>query len=146
MQGEFWKVRNEYQLKNLIAEIEKKFDELRNIQVQISDGRKRSLGQNDLKEVQYEYIAAQLGEPVNDVRREAKYLIGCRILCRDDPEFKEFCKVALSHLNHEQRLKAMDIVPVTRRMTKTQAREYIDGVYKHWADVVDWGGFEEEAA
>lgn len=94
----------------------------------------RSLDQNDMKERQVHEIAVQLyGGDEDHARREAKYQIGCRILMRDDQKYREFFQ-AISHLTHEQKLKAMDLIPVTSVMNKTQMTEYIERVFQYYAE------------
>lgn len=100
----------------------------------------RSIEQNDMKEMQVKYIAEQVhGGDEDAARREAKYLCGIPILCRDDPEFMAFCEMALAHLVHEERIEAMAYVPVTSIMSKKQMKEYIDKVFDKYAPQVDWG-------
>lgn len=105
----------------------------------------RSLSQNALKEKQVDYIASQVhGKDEEWTRNELKYRCGVPILCRDDEEFKDWCKTALGHLNHEQRIKAMTYVPVTRLMTPKQMSEYIDKVFDMYAPQVNWGSLAVE--
>lgn len=68
-----------------------------------------------------------------------KYYCGCPILMRDDKRFAKFCKEGLGHLSTEEKIEAMDFVPVTRLMTVTQMRECIDRVFDKFAESVDWG-------
>jgi hypothetical protein len=52
---------------------------------------------------------------------------------RDDEKYREFFQ-SISGLTHEQKLKAMDLIPVTSAMNKTQMTEYIDRVFHYYAD------------
>lgn len=101
--------------------------------VTIREGVIRTNPQNDAVWAANEDIARHRGDvTANDVHRENKLLIGCKILMRDDPVFAEFVR-KLSHLTYEEKLEAMDILPVTSRMTKKQASEYLDEVMRVWA-------------
>ena len=106
----------------------------------------RTVSQNDMKEQQVHTIALQLyGGDENWTRNELKYRCGVPILCRDEPEFLAFCEVALKHLNHEQRIQAMEYVPVTSRMGVKQMSEYIEKVFMMYAEKVNFGTLGEAA-
>lgn len=96
--------------------------------VTVSEGKIRSNPQNDLMWKWNEEIARARGDVTpEDVHRENKLLIGCPICMRNDA-FKSFVG-KLSHLTYEDKLAAMDFVPVTSRMTKKEMQEYLDAVF-----------------
>jgi hypothetical protein len=96
---------------------------------------KRSLDQNSMFYALYQQIAAQAGDQsVNDVRRECKLRHGVPILRAQDAEFCElYDKCIKETLTYEQKLKAMDILPVTRRFSKEQGTAYIDTILREYS-------------
>ncbi len=103
----------------------------------------RTISQNDMKEQQVHMIAKQIyGGDENWTRNELKYRCGIPILCRDDADFLAFCEVALKHLTHEQRIQAMEYVPVTSQLGVKQMSEYIEKVFMMYAERVDFGELE----
>lgn len=141
--GEAWNVRNDLERDNLVNFIDEERKGKR-LLVTVRDASKRSLNQNDMKEQQVAVIAEQLyGGDEDYARREAKYLCGVPILYRDDPKFKMVCDKALSNLTHEERIEAMEFMPVTSLMSKSQMKEYIDKVFDKYASRVVWGDLVE---
>jgi len=107
----------------------------------------RSLDQNEMKEMQVKYVASQLnGNDEHSTRLELKYRCGIPILCRDDEKFLGFCKMALSPLSYEERVKAMEFVPVTSEMGVKQMSEYIEKVFDMYAEQIDWGTLGKDKA
>jgi len=96
---------------------------------------KRSLDQNSMFYALYQQIAQQAADQsVNDVRRECKLRHGVPILRAGDAEFKALYDKAILHaLTYEEKLEAMDILPVTRRMSKEQGTEYIDSILREYS-------------
>lgn len=95
--------------------------------VTVTEGEIRTNPQNDLMWKWNEEIARHRGDcSAIDVHRENKLLIGCSICMRNDA-FKAFVS-KLSHLTYEEKLEAMDFVPVTSRMSKKEMQEFMDGV------------------
>lgn len=95
--------------------------------VTITEGEIRTNPQNDLLWKWNEEIARFRGDcSAMDVHRENKLLIGCPICMRNDA-FKAFVS-KLSHLTYEEKLEAMDFVPVTSRMSKKEMIEFMDTV------------------
>jgi hypothetical protein len=96
-------------------------------------GGKRSLDQNALMWRWNDEIAKHFGDrTADDVHRENKLLIGCRILVRDDPDFAKFV-TNLSRLTYEQKLQAMDYLAVTSIMTTRQLSELMDTVHRKFS-------------
>ena len=96
---------------------------------------KRSLPQNDLIYALYGEIAKQVGDQsVIEIKRECKLRYGVPILRANDAEFRSLYDNAIKHnLTYEQKLEAMDILPVTSRMNKEQGTEYIDTVIREYS-------------
>lgn len=97
---------------------------------------KRSLDQNAMFYALYQQIATQSGDQsINDVRRECKLRYGVPILRASDPEFKAlYDKCIKDALTYEEKLQSMDILPVTRRMSKEQGTEYIDTILREYSN------------
>jgi len=93
-------------------------------------GEKRSISQNSLIYALYDTIQSQTeGETAQTIRREAKLTQGVPILRSEDEEFRVFYDRAIRPaLTYEQKLEAMDFLPVTSRMNKEQGTQYIDAV------------------
>jgi len=95
----------------------------------------RSLDQNAMINALYGQIAAQKeDESVVDVRRHCKAYFGIPILLAYDEAFSAmYTKSIMQHLTTEEKLLAMDILPVTSRMKKPQATEYIETVIREFS-------------
>ena len=98
-------------------------------------GEKRSLPQNDLIYELYTIIASQKeDESIADVRRECKLRLGVPILRAENEEFRAmYDKAFKGGLTYEEKLAAMDILPVTSLMTKEQGTQYIDSVIREYS-------------
>lgn len=90
----------------------------------------RSLEQNSKSHTWYAEIAQALPESdANGWKRYCKLHHGVPILRAEDAEFKAFYDAAMKRaLSYEQKLQAMDFVPVTSIMTKGQLSRYFDAV------------------
>jgi hypothetical protein len=94
----------------------------------------RSLDQNEMIHALYKQIAEQKqDESFKDIRRHCKLHSGVPILRRDQQEFRNFYDTALKRLDYEFKLESMDFVPVTSRMNKKQASEYIEEVIREYS-------------
>jgi hypothetical protein len=96
---------------------------------------KRSLDQNAMIYALYKQIAEQLeDQSIQDIRRECKLRHGVPILRTGDPKFKAmYDKAIRGNLNYEEKLQAMDYLPVTRLMSKEQGTEFIDVVIREYS-------------
>jgi hypothetical protein len=95
----------------------------------------RSLDQNDMFYALYQQVAEQKDdESIRDVRRYCKLHFGVPILRASVPGFKAmYDKAIRDHLEYEEKLEAMDFLPVTRLMTKKQGTEYIDTIIREFS-------------
>jgi len=101
--------------------------------VTIREGLIRTNHQNDLLWKWNEEVARNLGDRTADeVHRENKLRIGCRIRMRDEA-FRAFVE-KLGGLTYEEKLEAMDIIPVTSAFTKKEMQEYLDTVFRVWSE------------
>ena len=95
----------------------------------------RSLPQNDLINTMYGALGKQLqDQTANAIRRECKLRYGVPILRAENEKFCRLYDSAIKKsLTYEQKLEAMDILPVTSLMNKTQATRYIDEVVREYS-------------
>lgn len=95
-------------------------------------GADRSLKQNDTHWKWAGEVAAQLGDRTADeVQREWKLRIGVPILRSECADFRDFYDTALKPRTYEQKLKAMEFVPVTSIMTVPQMSAFMNAVSRH---------------
>ncbi len=96
---------------------------------------KRSLDQNSMIYALYEQIASQAqDQSLIDVRRECKLRHGVAILRAGNDKFKAlYDRCMKGVLTYEEKLEAMDILPVTRLMTKEQGTAYIDSIIREYS-------------
>ena len=94
----------------------------------------RSLGQNSLIYALYQQIASQLPDrAIVDIRREAKLHFGVPIMRAGNDEFRYVYDHAIKPLEYEFKLRAMDWLPVTSKMSKAQGSEFIDTVIREYS-------------
>jgi len=97
-------------------------------------GKDRSLSQNDISHVWYAQISRELKEDsAMGVKCECKLRFGVPILRADDPDFREIYDAGIKRLDYQQKLKAMEYIPVTSIMTKRQLSEYLVQMQNHYA-------------
>lgn len=96
--------------------------------------KKRSINQNDQSFVWYQQLAKELPEENEQGwRRFCKLHFGVSILRSQDSEFKElYDKCIKKTLSYEDKLKAMDILPVTSRMNTEQMTMYFESMQEHF--------------
>jgi hypothetical protein len=93
------------------------------------DDESRSLKQNRLSFLLYGILGGNNQEGRLASRKSCKLLYGVPILM-EDKDFNAFYMSAIRPLTFEQRLDAMEFVPVTSLMTTRQFAEYLDTIYK----------------
>jgi len=126
--GQRWHLANSEQLDNFRAYVGQMWLAGKRPTVEFLPD-KRSLSQNDLIHALYREIAAQAeDERLVDIVRYCKLHHGVPILRAADDAFREFYDTAVKGLEYEQKLKAMDFLPVTSRMSTEQASQYVEAV------------------
>lgn len=127
-------VNSETTLQNAIGELRELFRTAKYYTVSVKQGKSRSLNQNDASHAWYEQIARELREDTaQGVKRYCKLHFGVPILRGEDDDFRAAYDAAiLRGLTYEQKLAAMDIIPVTSLMTTTQLSRYMDEVQAHY--------------
>lgn len=97
------------------------------------DDESRNNKQNRLSFLLYRVLGDSTGHGEGYERRNCKLTYGVPILWEDE-EFHKFYSAALAPLTHEQKLEAMEFVPVTSLMSIKQFARYLDTVYMCSAD------------
>ena len=96
---------------------------------------KRSLSQNAISHAIYTQIAGQLeDQSVQEVRAECKLHFGVPILRGNNEKFRAMYDKAIREtLTYEEKLAAMEFLPVTSLMDKAQFSEYLDTVIRAYS-------------
>ena len=99
-------------------------------------GADRSHAQNRLMWEWAGQFAAALGDRTADeVQKEWKLTIGVPILRAENDAFRAFYDRSLKPLvRHEDKLAAMEFVPVTSQMTVPQMRAFMDAIQRQGAE------------
>lgn len=99
--------------------------------VEWTKGRDRSADQNALMWLWATEVSTQLGDCLPmDVQRRWKLEIGVPILRQDSAEFRAFYDAALRPRPYEEKVKAMEYVPVTSQMKVRQMVRFVDTVQR----------------
>jgi hypothetical protein len=106
--------------------------------VNVTKGRKRSLGQNKLQRLWLNEISEQLGDQTSEeIRGYCKLTMGVPILRAENEEFRAQYDKHVKGLPYESKLAFMmeplDF-PVSRLMTTKQKTQYLDEVCRHFAE------------
>ena len=120
-------------LQSLLGELRNAFAESNRLTVSWSVAL-RTIDQNALSHALYEQLAREL--PEDDARgwkRMCKLHFGVPILRADDEHFREFYDSALKRLDYERKIDAMEYVPVTSIMSKSQLSRYIGDMARSFA-------------
>jgi hypothetical protein len=97
---------------------------------------KRNLDQNAIFHVWCNQVDKQYCIKIGETKRFCKLHFGVPILRAEDEGFRKlYDKAILSTLSYEEKLEAMDILPVTRLMKKKQMARFLDSVQGHYAEL-----------
>ena len=127
-------INSDASLQNVIGELRETYKARKYITVSVIAGKGRSIDQNSLSHAWYQQVALELREDTaNDVKRFCKLHFGVPILRAENAEFRASYDAAIrSTLTYEQKLIAMDFMPVTSLMTTGQISEYMTKVQAHY--------------
>ncbi len=128
-----WTINSESALQSFIGEIRESFKKEKFLKVTARTGKARSIDQNAISHAWYEQLARELKE--DDAlgwKSYCKLHHGVPILRAEDDEFREIYDGSLKHLSYEQKLKAMNYLPVTSLMTKTQLSKYLETMQSYF--------------
>jgi len=121
-------------LQRALGDIREEWGRHKYLRIDVKAGKARSIPQNDLTHAWYEQLARELRE--DDARgwkRYCKLTHGVSILLAEDADFRNALGSSFSAMSYEQRLQAMDFVPVTSIMTRNQLGRYADSVSAEFA-------------
>lgn len=119
--------------------------------VTIKAGAPRSTEQNRLQRLWMRELEEQGDMTAEEYRAYCKAYFAVPILLAEDDEFAEQYNRIVRPLPYEQKLEIMGApidLPVTRRMSVKQKKQYLDKVYEHWTGKgfkltdPDWQGME----
>lgn len=95
--------------------------------------RDRSLSQNAISHIWYGDVSKILKEyDPGQVKCLCKLNLGVPILRAEDEEFNRACELCLDHLTYEEKIEAMEILPVTSRMNTDQMSRYLEGMQRNY--------------
>jgi hypothetical protein len=94
----------------------------------------RSNNQNATWAMFYNIISKHRGDmTAPEVKRECKLRYGVPILRAENEAFRAFYDAGLKMLKYEQKLEAMEFVPVTSIMSKSQGMVYTETLQREYA-------------
>ncbi len=138
-------INSDTSLQAAIGELREQYRQHRFVTVTVKEGKSRSLDQNAISHAWYEQVARELREDsALGVKRFCKLHFGVPILRAEDEEFRAVYDGAIRRsLSYEQKLLAMDMLPVTSRMNVKQLSAYLEAMQQHFAGRV-WLQFPEQ--
>lgn len=127
-------VNSESTMQDAIGKVREAFKDRRYFTLTFKFGKGRSLDQNAISHAWYEQVARELREDdARGVKRFCKLHFGVPILRAEDGEFREsYDAVIRRNLTYEQKLIAMDMLPVSSRMTTKQISQYMQDMQDHY--------------
>jgi len=127
-------VNSRENMQRVIGAIRAEYERHPYVRVAVKSGQKRSLDSNALAWVWYQQIARELGEDTPEaVHNECKLRIGVPILRGEDDEFRRIYDASIKGLPYEDKLTAMEYMPVTSIMTRDQMKQYLDTMQAEYA-------------
>ncbi len=109
------------------------YQEQKYLKVSVTVGKDRSLEQNAISHTWYSEVSDKLKEHTpGEVKSLCKLHRGLPILRGEDEHFNEVCCKVIDPLPYEDKLKAMEILPVTSLMTIKQMSKYLEAVQANY--------------
>lgn len=122
----------------IIGVLREEFKTHRYLTVSISPKKGRTSAQNSLSHAWYSQVSKELKEHTEgEIKCLCKYHFGIPILRGEDEEFNDACIACIDPLVYENKIKAMEYMPVTSRMNTEQLGRYLDAVHKNYIGRVD---------
>lgn len=127
-------INGESPLSELIGDLRELFKAHKFFTVTINTGKKRTLQQNSISHVWYSKIYKEEREYLPDgVKRLCKYHFGLPILRAEDEHMNDVCCRIIDPLSYEDRILAMEYLPVTSLMDTQQLSMYLEQMQQHYA-------------
>ena len=126
-------INSEIGLQSFIGALRELWQSRRYLEVSVKEGRGRSVEQNAVMHGWFGQAARELREDdERGVKRFCKLHFGVPILRSEDDEFREAYDRVVRPLDYELKLEAMDILPVTSRMTTVQLEKCMADIQEHY--------------
>lgn len=127
-------INSEVALQGFIGELRETWKSKRYLEVSLKAGRGRSVEQNAVMHGWFGQVARELREDdERGVKRFVKLHYGVPILRAEDEDFRAAYDTVVKPLAYEQKLIAMDILPVTSVMTTIQLDKCMTDIQDHYA-------------
>lgn len=113
-------------LQSALGVIREEYEHHKYLRLDVKSGKDRSLSQNDQSHVWYEQLAKELRENTAlGWKGYCKLHFGVPILRSEDEAFRNFYDAGIKKLTYEQKIEAMNFVPVTSLMKVSQLSQYL---------------------
>lgn len=122
-------------LAKVVGQIKKQYSDHKYLRVTVTTGKDRTGAQNALLHAWFNELAVNVGEyTMMEYKAECKLRFFVPILRAEDPEFAKAYDAAIKPLTYEQKILAMELMPVTSRCTTTQLTRGMEAMQKHYAE------------
>jgi len=128
-------INSDNALQDAIGIVRELYVRNRYLKLDIKIGKSRSMDQNAISHCWYDQLARELREDsALGWKAYCKLMHGVPILRAEDETFREFYDKSIKNtLTYEQKLSAMQYLPVTSLMTKKQLSAYLEAVQADFA-------------
>ena len=134
MTGESWTINSEHSKVAFIKYVDRMYEEHKYITFAAPRiGADRSLSQNALSHVWFNYCDKMLTDQVGDNRRYCKLHFGVMIMRGEDEKFRALYDKAIKPFDYETKLQIMDYWPVTSLMSREQMYRFLTAFQMHFA-------------
>lgn len=126
-------INSEISLQTFIGTLRELWHSRRYLEVNVKEGKGRSVEQNAVLHGWFGQVARELREyDERGVKRFCKLHFGVPILRAEDDDFRVAYDRVIRPLGYEDRLVAMDILPVTSAMTTIQLDRCMTDIQDHY--------------
>lgn len=140
-------INSDTSLQQAIGDLREAYKVHKFLRLSVKTGKARSIDQNSLSHTWYEQISREMREETPlGVKCFCKLHYGVPILRAENEEFRIQYDTVLKPLSYDKKLLAMNFLPVTSLMTKSQLSQYLDAMQAAYADRVLLTFPEQEAA
>jgi hypothetical protein len=127
-------INSEIGLQSFIGSLRELWFSRRYLEISVKEGRGRSVEQNAVMHGWFGQVARELREDnPRGVKRFCKLHFGVPILRAEDDDFRAAYDRVIKPLGYEDKLVAMDILPVTSVMTTIQLDACMTDIQNHYA-------------
>lgn len=136
-------INSQESLSVLIGDLRELWKTVKYFQVSVTTGKGRSAQQNSISHAWYQQISQEERQYTpTEVKNRCKFHIGLPILrgevdlsgkpTEQAEKYNLLCDDILIHLTYEQKIAAMELLPVTSVMKVKQLSEYLGQVQSHY--------------